>query len=358
MQNGEGGDCGKLDGPPVNDAEIPCRGQGELRMLQGFSRLTIPLTAAFLLCAGQSVHALETLRVAKAGLSLIFNLAEVGKHANIWQSVGLDIQTIQMDGEAPMDKAFTAADIDIALGAGTSMGYSVKGVPDIAVATLSSAPYDFVILVKPDSPIKTVADLKGKAVSVTAAGSVTWWMVHELSRRQGWGPDGTLTEPLGGLRTQFAALQRGDVAAIVTTPETGFSFEEHNQGRIIVFFGDVVKMFMTHAILASNPLVADHPDQVARFLKGWFTTVAYVRKPEHREEAVKVISEVMNLSPTAVAKALEIDIKGLSDDGAFVPEAVDMIRNSLPEFGVLDAVPPVKGLYNDSFVPVKLAQPG
>ena len=43
------------------------------------------------------------------------------------------------------------------------------------------------IVVRPDGP-KTVADLKGKTVSMSTAGSLTYWLVSETSRRQGWGP--------------------------------------------------------------------------------------------------------------------------------------------------------------------------
>ena len=53
-----------------------------------------------------------------------------------------------------MDKAMISGDVDIALGAGTSMAFRLKGVPNIAVAMMSGPPADFVLVVSPDGPIK------------------------------------------------------------------------------------------------------------------------------------------------------------------------------------------------------------
>jgi NitT/TauT family transport system substrate-binding protein len=311
---------------------------------------------AVLLFASHAAFALDTLRVAKAGESLIFNSLDVGQAAGIWESVGLKVEGIQMVGEAPMDKAIVSGDVDIALGGGNSMGFRLKGVPDIAVATMSGPPYDFVLAVAPDSPYKTVADLKGKPIGVTSAGSTTDWLVHELSRLQGWGPDGMQALGLGSTRARLAALKNGEIAAMITTPEGGYDSEENGGSRVMLLFGDHIKNFLAHTILARQSLVDEHPDQVARFLKGWFKTVAYMKNPDNRTQAVKIVAKAMQISETAAGKAFDVDMKGMSLDGAFIPAEVESIRQSLTTFGILDHVPEAKDLYTDRFVPVKLDQ--
>jgi len=62
----------------------------------------------------------------------------------------------------------------------------VKGAPETAVAALADAPYAVVLAVPNDGP-KTIADLKGKKISVSTRGGLTYWLAQELSRRQGWG---------------------------------------------------------------------------------------------------------------------------------------------------------------------------
>ena len=110
-------------------------------MTRNFARGTILLFAgAMSLFAANSALALDKIRVAKGGLALMFTTIEVGQAAKIWESYGLEIQAIQTDGQAPMDKAMISGDVDIALGAGTSMAFRLKGVPNIAVAAMSGPP--------------------------------------------------------------------------------------------------------------------------------------------------------------------------------------------------------------------------
>jgi ABC-type nitrate/sulfonate/bicarbonate transport system substrate-binding protein len=149
-------------------------------------------------------------------------------------------------------------------------------------------------------------------------------------------------------------MKNGEIAAMVTTPEGGYDSEENGGARVLLLFGEHVKDFLAHTILARQSLVDDHPDQVARFLKGWFRTVAYMKNPANRSQAIKIIAKAMNISETAAGKAFDVDMKGMSLDGAFIPAEVEAIRQALPTFGVLDHVPAAKDLYTDRFVPVKL----
>jgi hypothetical protein len=53
------------------------------------------------------------------------------------------------------------------------------------------------------------------------------------------------------------------------------------------------------------------------------------------------------------SKIYDTQIGSFSSDGAWDPAAIDVIRNSLKELGILDTVPDAKTIYNDRFVPVK-----
>jgi hypothetical protein len=46
------------------------------------------------------------------------------------------------------------------------------------------------------------------------------------------------------------------------------------------------------------------------------------------------------------------EIRMLSFDGAFSPKALEVIRLSLKELGILDQVPAARDLYDPSFTPV------
>jgi NitT/TauT family transport system substrate-binding protein len=301
---------------------------------------------------GGSALALDKVKVGKSGVGMAWSVIEGGQDAKIWESEGIDVTAIQFNGDAVTQRALTSGDIDFGFGSGPGMGYRVKGVPAIAVAAIGGPPYPFVIVVGRDSPIRTTDDLKGKSVGITTAGSLTQWLVRELSRQKGWGPTGIRDLPLGSDRARLAAIKTGDLDGAVTTLEQAYSYEENNEARLLVTFGDIVKDFHTHVLFARDELVQNNPDLVQRFVRAWFKSVAYMRA--HKAFGIKIAAKTIDMSESAVSRAYDIEIgKMLSTDGAFNPKAIDVIRGSLVALGILDKVPDAKDLYTDRFVPVK-----
>jgi NitT/TauT family transport system substrate-binding protein len=300
--------------------------------------------------AGRAL-ALDKLHVARAGAAIAFAGIEVGDETGIWKKYGLEIEAPTFGGDAKVEQALTAGEVEIGFCAGPSMAYRVKGVPAVAVAVIAGPPYSFVIATRPDSPLKSAADLKGKRVGITTAGSGTYWMVRELSRREGWGLEGIVPVPLGEQRARAAALKNGDIDASVMTSMAAFDLEANHAGRILLSYGDIIKDYITHLVLASDKLIATNPDLLRRFLKGWFESVAYMKT--HRAEGERIAAKAMNMDPQIIARAYEEEMRMLSDDGVFDPAAIELLRYSFVDLGLLDKVPEAKLLYRTDFVPVK-----
>ena len=87
-------------------------------------------------------------------------------------------------------------------------------------------PANLASLCRPSRRSRRVADLKGKRIGVTTAGSLTDWLVRELSRQQGWGNDGIAIEALGQMQARLAAMDRGELDGFVLEAATGFELEE------------------------------------------------------------------------------------------------------------------------------------
>jgi NitT/TauT family transport system substrate-binding protein len=308
------------------------------------------LIAATILGAGDAA-ALDKLRVARTGTAIAFTVPEVGQAAKIWDAYGIELELIMVGGDAKAWQALIAGEVDIALNSGPGMGFRAKGAPATPVAAMAGPPFSFMLVVAPDSAIRTIADLKDKRVGVTTAGSLTDWLIRELSRQQGWGPDGILATPLGAMRSQMAAMKGGDTVGAMITTAPAYDYEERHEARILTSFGTIVTHFHTHVITAADSLIAKNPDLVKRFLQGWFKTVAEMKT--HREAGVAVVAKALDVSPDAAAKAYDNDMQMMSDDGVFDPAAIEVIRNSLVTLGILDTVPDAKLLFTDRFVPVK-----
>src|SRR5262249_56325075 len=109
------------------------------------------------------------------------------------------------------------------------------------------------IVVRPDGP-KTAAELKGKKISVSTAGSLTYWLVSETSRRQGWGPKGIEIAPMGALPGQIAPVKRGDIDGVIMDIGNAFELEKRGEGRILVRFTDI-KDFHIYCYFATANLI-------------------------------------------------------------------------------------------------------
>jgi NitT/TauT family transport system substrate-binding protein len=284
--------------------------------------------------------------------SFAFSTAEIGIDNKIWDQEGIELAVSAFRGDAQMQQALTAGAIDVAVGSGPGLGFRAKGVPAIGVAAMYGPPSNLTLTVLSRSSVKTVADLKGKKIGVTTLGSLTDWLTRELARQQGFGPDGIQVMPLGTVPARLAAMERNELDGMVIESATGFELEEQGKGRNILFFGDIAKHFYTHVIYASDEMIGKRPEVLRRFLRGWFKTVAFMKA--NKAAAVKTGARVVEVRESIVSKVYDTQIGSFSTDGAWDPEAIDVIRNSLKDLGILDFIPDAKVIYNDKFVPVKL----
>lgn len=296
---------------------------------------------------------LDEVRVGRAvSTAFAFAALEVGVDAHIWDKVGLKLDISSFKGDAQVQQGMTAGQIDFGLGGGPAMGYHAKGVPGIAVASMYGPPTDMAIVVADNGGIKNVADFKGKKLGVTTAGSLTDWLVHELSRRQGWGPDGIDSVAMGSTEARVSALESGQIAGSVQDIGVGYELETQGKGKVFQTFGNFVPKFETHVIFATDDMIAKHPDIVQRFLKGWFMTVAYMRT--HKAETVHSIAPVLGESEAIVGRLYDNDMPAMSSNGAWDPAAVSVVAQSLVALGLADKVLDPKVMYNSQFVPVKI----
>jgi ABC-type nitrate/sulfonate/bicarbonate transport system substrate-binding protein len=296
--------------------------------------------------------ALDQVRVGKAvPNSFAFGATEVGIEAKTFAQEGLEVVATGFRGDAQLQQAMAAGSIDVGLGSGPSLGFRVKGAPAIGVAGMYGAPNNLALLVPINSAVKSPADLKGKRIGVTTTGSLTDWLVRELSRQQGWGSDGIKIVALGSIQARLAAMERGELDGTVQEAANGYQLEEEGKTRNLLLFGSIVQDFYTHVIYATDDMIEKRPEVLRRFLRGWFRTIAFMRA--NKDFTVRSETRTLDISPSVVAKVYDAQMAGFSTDGAWDPKAIEVIRFSLKELGILPAVPDAKALYNDTFVPVK-----
>jgi len=299
-----------------------------------------PLTAAvsvlILAFLSPLPFAAEKLRVGKSSsVGFTFVPLDVGLDKKIFDANGLDVEVVQLGGSAKLHQAAVADAIDLGLGAGTDIAFVVKGAPETTVGAVSLSPALFGIVLLQDSPVKTVADLKGRRVGVSTVGSLTQWIVFQLAKKQGWQRDDIVTVPIGPDTTpQLAAMQTHQVDAVLSAAAFGLNLEQQGRGRLLLPASQIVDSFLMNVVFATNNLVKDRPEAIRRFLKAWYETVdaMWSDKPG----TVRVARSITNYSQEVEEKEYDTVMPSLSRDGRFPAAAVAKVQTSFDELQILD----------------------
>ncbi len=295
-------------------------------------------------------HAQTKVRVGKAqAQNFAFMAADIGIAAGIFKKHGIDLDIASFGGDARLVQAMTAGAIDFALAGGPTIAFEEKGAPMVAVAAIADAPRTIMLVVSKDGPVKTEDDLKGRTVSCSSTGSLTYWLAQELSRAHGWGSNGIKVAPLGTTTAQAAALKTHQVDGVVTESSTVLRLVEDGTGRILVRFGERIPDFHVHALFARKGFLESDPDATRRFLAAWFESVQYMR--DHRDETIAAAMRIAEVSHTVAAANYDEIMPVFNRTGRFDPKALDVLARSFVEMGSLPTKPDMSKLYTEAFLP-------
>ncbi|WP_308258074.1 ABC transporter substrate-binding protein [Pseudonocardia lacus] len=148
---------------------------------------------------------------------------------------GLDVETVTVPSGQASIQSLIGGDVDIAYSSyGPFFVALDKGAADLRfVADASSlSPDSSVVVAMPGSGVGSVADLAGKRIAVTAAGSISDALVKSAMRESGVDFSGVQWVSIPFPDTP-AALERGDVdAAFLTEPFV--TLAERGVGAVVV----------------------------------------------------------------------------------------------------------------------------
>jgi ABC-type nitrate/sulfonate/bicarbonate transport system substrate-binding protein len=299
---------------------------------------------------GLSSASADTLRVGKAGREAFsFVPVDIGVRTGIFKQHGLDVEIANFGGDAKLQQAMAADGIDIALGSGPGLAFIVKGSPVKGIAAMAGPPLLFALVVRNDDAIKTVDDLKGRKIGVSTVGSVTSWIISEVSRQRGWGFDGITQVPIGENAARVAAVRSKALDGCIVDIASALNYAQRGDGKILLRFNDLVKDFILHVIFATDKAVAEKPEALRSFLAGWFETIAFMRKDKGK--SVGIAAQVMGTDAETAAKIYDELMPMFSDTGRFDPKALAVLRRSFVEMKTLPSEPDMSKLTTEAFLP-------
>ena len=263
---------------------------------------------------------------------------------------GVEVEVVDLGGASKIYQAMIAGSIDMSLAAGTDVPFIMKGVPETGVGAIAITPALLGIVVPWNSPIHTLADLKGKKIGFSTVGSLTQWVAFAAVHKAGLTPnditgvtDGSTTPP------QIAALETGQVDAQVSAVALGWNLEQQKKGRLLASASEFVGPFLLNAIYAQDDFMKKHPDAVRGFLKGWYETVNFMAT--HRAETVAFETSIDHFSDAVNEKQYDTVMPSLSRDGKFPPDAVAATARSMVDLGMLKTEPDMAKFLTTRFLP-------
>jgi NitT/TauT family transport system substrate-binding protein len=239
-------------------------------------------------------------------------------------------------GEVSLAAAISASqqgiDIKIVNGA-------VRNVADVLWVTM------------PDSPIKTMQDLKGKKVAFTSPKSVTEMLLLMLLDSQGMKPGDVERVSTGAIGAGLTALSQGGVAAApILDPIWS---REKDKYRPVIFVKDALPPMMQTVGITTPEFAKSNPAKLKAIIAGRTKGVEFIY--QNPKEAGAIFAKAYNLAPNIAETAVQnmVDIKYWAE-GRIELKAMDDMLKGLRLTGEIEGPVDWKKLVDESFLPASL----
>jgi len=249
------------------------------------------------------------------------------------------IEWTQFQGTSPMTQALAAGALDCATQAPLSLANGVTGgnlKAYIVAQHVFEKPGGFSVYwaVKDDSPIKTIADLKGKTIGISVIGGGTYGPFAMLLEKNGVDPKKDIKLVETGFAVSDDALRQGRVDAV--NYNQPFAARAEAKGGIRKLFSLSEAMpNIVHILEACRADFVDkNPDVVKDYVKD--ITLGMKKALANREETLKVVSEQLK-APVAVLETYLLKDNDFGRDPGAAPnfDAIQKMLDIYAETGML-----------------------
>ena len=219
--------------------------------------------------------------------------AALGERAGIFRKHDLDLELLFTSGSGETMQATIAGSVDIGVAAGTFgvMGAYAKGAP-IRIIGAESTGEDAYWYVRAESPVKSMADMKGRTMAYSTNGSSTH--ANALAFVELYKVDAKLVAT-GGFPATFTMVMSGQIDAGWSAPPYAMEALRKGEIRVIVRSAELplVKGHTVRVLIANKADLDGRPDVYRRFMRAYRETVDWMYASD---EAPKIYAEFAKIS--------------------------------------------------------------
>ncbi len=275
-------------------------------------------------------------------------IAETAIRQKLFEKEGLKPELTIYRSGAEGFEALAAGAADIVMNSTMSVAGGLKrGVNARCVANAANGYYGWQLVVKTDSPIKSAADLAGKKVGITSAGSGTdilalWTQAeHKIQFTR---------VPLGG-GGLVPNLLTGNIDATVLYSPLTFKVVDEKVARTVIDFGKAVPAHSTGSWIATDKVIKERPEIVQKAVNALYGGVAFLVDDKNRDAAVKLVAEIDEIPDKIAAFELDGNLKHISRTGEFKLEWVERALDNARLIGMKELAG-AQDVFIDKFKPV------
>jgi NitT/TauT family transport system substrate-binding protein len=279
----------------------------------------------------------------------------VGIDKGFFKQAGIDITgVISGEGGGASVRALIASDLGYGETSPAAGIAAIMGGQDVKIVDIGSRSLaDNVIIVMPNSPIKTMAELKGKKFGISNPKSLGEMTAVIAAEKVGLNPNDVQRVALGNLTGALTALENNVVDA-TSIPGILFLMRGGESKYRVIMGPKDLPLLPPAAGLATGDLIKNHPDKLRAILAGRRQAVKFIY--QHTADASKILETIYAPLPpnevdTMMNELVEADFYS---EGRIEMPLLETTVRAMKYVGMLDKDPDLSQMIDPSFLPSDL----
>ena len=333
----------------------------------GFMTLGILLAACGSSSSSTTTTAAAAATTTSAGVKNLgtITLSQVGPDAGKWpiyaaisegffKKLGLSV-TLSVSHSSPTGvQEVLANSVNVAeVGDTDAISAAAQGGSVVLVAgEENSPPYTINV---PKS-ITSIAQLKGKKVSVAAPTNITQLYWNAVAEGNGLKPTDVTYQYSPTTGDRFAALKGGVVQAAILLPP--FSFEADAAGYPSIALVAKYLPYPFTAFAVSPAWASANSDKLDAFLKGYLMGIKWLYDPANKDAAISILVKTTNSTQSAASQSYDFyvnQIKAFPTDGSLPTAEMAKVAQAMVGLGAFKQAPATSKFMDTSYI-TKVAQ--
>lgn len=299
-----------------------------------FGRLAVALAALVLMSNFAAAQTKITVAVG-GGACLCYLPTVLAKQLGEFDKAGLSVDIVDLKGGSDALKAVLGGSADVVSGYFDHCVNLAAKKQELQAFVVYDRFPGLVLVVAPShaNEIKSIKDLAGKKVGISAPGSSTDFFLKYLLKKNGLDPAGTSVIGVGLGATAVAAMEQGQIdAAVMLDPSVTVLQGNHPDLRILADTRtqkDTLAMFGGEypggALYSTAAWVKAHPKEVQALTNAILNTLTWIYSHSAEDVMAKMPEEMVGKNKELYLAALKNTIPMYSETGKMDPKGAEAV---------------------------------